>query len=441
MAGSLAFLNDLAPTQVLGLGALLFTCLILPYAVDWLQNGCAKVSLCLKRQAQGKGVSSDVSPKPTEVSRAPDFPDDWWTSEKLYELEKRAIFSKVSRTLQSVSQRLTQSQTWLHVCHSSLFPKPGDFRAFTIADFHFLVIRGKDGQLRAFHNVCRHRAYNVTNKAAGNAGVLMCKYHGWTYDNQGKLIKAPKFDDVAGFDKKQNGLFEIRTFIDSSGFLYANFDVFGSDGLTIRVGVPIRAKLNLVESWAQEANVNWKIAVAPGAFPVRSLVSLSKMANLLSKASSAFESWKWPAEIELSSLTRVLRSTTGDLWLTISIVPLSQSKTSVRCAFYTTRPETIKSLPVESVKAEIAASTRQLEATYAYAKETGIVDGLPHQEALLAEIKAHSRLERLMRQEVHPASRLRETSQACKVADDLCRELEETESKGSQFDSVDALAW
>lgn len=427
MAALPVSLGDIARTQIFGLGALLLVCLFLPFSIGWLRRGWEKVSLHLKRgKAQGKGVSVDDTVQQPEVSKSADFPDDWWTSERLYQLEKRAIFSK----------------TWLHVCHTTLLPQPGDFRTFTISDFHFLVIRGKDNQLRAFHNVCRHRAYNVTNKPAGNAGVLMCKYHGWTYDNRGKLVKAPKFDDVAGFDKSQNGLFEVRTFIDSSGFLYANLDVYGSDGLTIRVGVPIRARLSLVESWTQEAAFNWKIAVAPGTFPVRSLVSLSKMANLLSKASRAFEAWKWPAEIELSSLTRVLRSTTGDLWLTVSIVPLSQQKTSIQCAFYTTQPEVHKTLPVQKIKAETAESVAELETAYERVKESGAVDeGMPYQEALLAEIKAHSRLERLMRQEVHPASRLRETSQACQVADDLCRELEQAQGGKGPLDSADALAW
>jgi len=445
MAGSLALLVDGSLSQMLGLGTLLVVCFVLPYSVGWLQNGWKKLRLQLKRRAQGKSkaILNDEPVQSPEVSKAGDFPDDWWTSEKLYQLEKRAIFSKVSHSQRSLikSTMLTKAQTWLHVCHSSLNPKAGDFRSFTFADFSFLVIRGKDGQLRAFHNLCRHRAYNVTNKAAGNAGMLMCKYHGWTYDNQGKLVKAPKFDDLSGFDKSQNGLFEIRTFIDSSGFLYANFDVYGSDGLTIRVGVPIRARLSLVESWTQEADFNWKIAVAPGAFPVRSLVSLSKIANLLSKASNVFEPWQWPSEIELSSLTRVLRSATGDLWLTISIVPLSHGTTSIQCAFYTTQPESLRSFPLDKVKAEVAEGVQSLESKYQDVKESGSVDGVPHQEALLAEIKAHSRLERLMRQEVHPASRVRETSQACKIADDLCRELEAAEGAKHPLDGVQDLAW
>ena len=116
------------------------------------------------------------APTTLTVTKQIDFPDDWWTSDKLFSLEKRAIFSK----------------TWLHVCHSSLFTKPGDYRTFNIADFSFMIVLGKDGQLRAFHNVCRHRAYNVVEKSQGSSTVLRCRYHGCSYDTKGKLIKAPK---------------------------------------------------------------------------------------------------------------------------------------------------------------------------------------------------------------------------------------------------------
>lgn len=101
--------------------------------------------------------------------------------------------------------------------------------------------------------------------------------------------------------------------------MYANVDVYGSDGLTIRVGVPIRAKLTLVESWSVEASFNWKIAVPSGAFQACSLTHLNKLAELLSDVSGLFESWKWPAEFELSPLTRLIRSTNGDQWLTVTV--------------------------------------------------------------------------------------------------------------------------
>jgi len=156
------------------------------------------------------------------VGKELDFPSDWWTSPTLFALEKRAILSK----------------TWLHVSHASLFPEPGDYRTFVtfpplprapsrpprltppqkhVADFSFLLIRGRDGHLRAFHNVCRHRAYTVATQPVGRSSVLRCRYHGWTYNTRGRLVHAPQFDAVANFDPQDNGLHEIRAFVDSSG--------------------------------------------------------------------------------------------------------------------------------------------------------------------------------------------------------------------------------
>lgn len=359
------------------------------------------------------------------VTKELDFPQDWWTSSKLFQLEKRAIFSK----------------TWLHICHSSLFKKPGDYRIFNISDFSFIVILGKDGQLRAFHNVCRHRAYTVATKSEGSCQVLRCRYHGWSYDTKGRLIKAPKFEEVQGFDKSQNGLFEIRTFIDSSGFVYVNFDAYGSDGLTIRVGVPIRARLSLVESWSVEANFNWKIAVPSGAFRVSSLTYLNKLAQLVTDASGLFESWRWPAEFELSPLTRLMRSSNGEQWLTVTVVPVSEGKSVIQCSFFCSRPELKAVLPVSAVKLEISGSIKKLEGMFGEIGESGEILDAASQEPLLAEIRAHSRLERLMATEVHPASRLRETSQACRVADDLCKELEVAAGEKSASSRLDVLAW
>lgn len=358
------------------------------------------------------------------VTKELDFPEDWYTSDKLFQLEKRAIFSK----------------TWLHVCHSSLFKKAGDYRTFQIANFSFVIILGKDGRLRAFHNVCRHRAYTVATKDAGSCLVLRCKYHGWSYDTQGKLIKAPKFEEVAGFDKSQNGLYEIRTFIDSSGFVYVNFDIYGSDGLTIRVGVPIRANLSLVESWAVDASFNWKIATPSGAFLVRSL-NTDRLPDMLNAFLGGLKSWRWPSEFTLSPLTHLLRSQTGNLWLTISIVPENSTTCTISCSLYCSELEMKSELPITAIKSEVQDSVTKLQLLFDESRKNSSIQDPRSQEPFLAEIQAHSRLERLTRGEVHPASRLRETSQACKVADDLCKQLEVEAQGNGQNDVLGSLAW
>jgi phenylpropionate dioxygenase-like ring-hydroxylating dioxygenase large terminal subunit len=93
-----------------------------------------------------------------------------------------------------------------------------------IAGYPFLLIKGKDNQIRAFHNVCRHRAFPVLQKATGNALVIGCKYHGWAYDTTGKLIKAPQMDGVEGFDKSEYPLFAIHTHTTPMGHIFVNFD-------------------------------------------------------------------------------------------------------------------------------------------------------------------------------------------------------------------------
>src|SRR5205807_7988772 len=69
-----------------------------------------------------------------------------------------------------------------------------------------LVVRDEQGVLRAFYNVCRHRAGRVAPEAAGRATRLRCRYHGWTYDLTGRLRGTPEFDGVADLDRKSTRL-------------------------------------------------------------------------------------------------------------------------------------------------------------------------------------------------------------------------------------------
>lgn len=115
-------------------------------------------------------------------------------------------------------------KTWLFVCHRSRFDKPGDYHTFDIAGVSFFVVLGQDGIVRAFHNVCRHRAYTVVRKSCGTSTRFSCKYHGWQYDDTGRLVKAPKFDESPGFNPQANGLFEIKLILTRDGLIFVNFD-------------------------------------------------------------------------------------------------------------------------------------------------------------------------------------------------------------------------
>jgi Rieske 2Fe-2S family protein len=81
-------------------------------------------------------------------------------------------------------------QHWLCVGHVSRVPKPGDFFVFDVADESFLIVRGRDGEVRAFANVCRHRGSHVCYEKEGSVRALVCPYHGWTYDLDGRLRSA-----------------------------------------------------------------------------------------------------------------------------------------------------------------------------------------------------------------------------------------------------------
>ena len=87
---------------------------------------------------------------------------------------------------------------WHLVCHVADIPKPGDYQTFAMMGERALVVRGRDGQVRAFHNSCRHRGSRICSKTSGQAVKLVCPYHQWTYDLKGRLQGVPFRRGVAG---------------------------------------------------------------------------------------------------------------------------------------------------------------------------------------------------------------------------------------------------
>ncbi|KAI3392053.1 hypothetical protein diail_6308 [Diaporthe ilicicola] len=140
------------------------------------------------------------------------LPSIWYRSPELYELERRAIFSR----------------KWMLVSHQLRLLNVGDFVRITEAGFQFFLIKDREGNINAFHNICRHRAYPIIERDCGNSRILACKYHGirtgWSYSFKGALAKAPKYQDLDGFNKEANGLFRIHVHIDGLGFIWVNLD-------------------------------------------------------------------------------------------------------------------------------------------------------------------------------------------------------------------------
>jgi phenylpropionate dioxygenase-like ring-hydroxylating dioxygenase large terminal subunit len=155
------------------------------------------------------GRAPTANPDPIKANHAVRaLPSNWYTSQEMYELERRAIFSK----------------RWMLTTHKTRFSQPGDWLKFEVAGYAFILSQTKAGEITGFHNVCRHRAFPVVQGDKGTAKIFACKYHGWSYGLDGKLAKAPKYDELEGFDKSQNGLFKIHVRTDASGFVWVNLD-------------------------------------------------------------------------------------------------------------------------------------------------------------------------------------------------------------------------
>ena len=93
----------------------------------------------------------------------------------------------------------------LVVAASAEFEKAGDFRTMELDGISVLIVRQRDGALRAFHNVCRHHAAEVCT-GEGSISEMVCPYHGWTYRLDGKLVRAPRLGQSEVFDRDAFGL-------------------------------------------------------------------------------------------------------------------------------------------------------------------------------------------------------------------------------------------
>ncbi len=93
---------------------------------------------------------------------------------------------------------------WIFVGHEPDVPEPGDVMAIHVGEAPVLILRDDDGQVRAFHNVCRHRGAQLVPEGRGQVGNLVCRYHTWTYGLDGRLLFADHMG--AGFDGSCRGL-------------------------------------------------------------------------------------------------------------------------------------------------------------------------------------------------------------------------------------------
>jgi phenylpropionate dioxygenase-like ring-hydroxylating dioxygenase large terminal subunit len=100
--------------------------------------------------------------------------------------------------------------SWQIVCHVNSIPKAGDYATFDLAGESILALRDRDGSIRGFHNVCRHRGARLLDGSGNCPASITCPYHGWTYRHDGGLIGMPVRESFPGLDRSEHGLKPVR---------------------------------------------------------------------------------------------------------------------------------------------------------------------------------------------------------------------------------------
>jgi choline monooxygenase len=184
-----------------------------------------------------------------DLSRATTLPSSWYLDPAMLLREKEKIFGT----------------TWQLVGHADQVREPGDYFTCTVSDEPLVVARGTDGVVRAFSNVCRHRAGPVA-RGAGSRKSLQCAYHGWTYGMDGALLTTPEFEGVQCFDKSEVRLPAVRV-ATWAAFLFVNLSPSGSELAQVLGDIPAQTShlpldhMRLYKKVDYEVACNWKVYV------------------------------------------------------------------------------------------------------------------------------------------------------------------------------------
>lgn len=200
-------------------------------------------------------MSNGTTSTGTWHSRYPELgtepvPIEPYISQEFFELERDRVFGRA----------------WLCLGREERIPKPGDFlvKDLAILKTSVLVVRGEDGQIRAFHNACSHRSNQVVWDSKGSASSFTCPFHGWCYRLDGGVLAIPDEKSFFNLDKSKLGLTPIalETW---QGFLFINLhpeqslrEYLGEWADAIEA-YPFAANGATCYEWSTELHCNWKL--------------------------------------------------------------------------------------------------------------------------------------------------------------------------------------
>ena len=196
-------------------------------------------------------TATKQDPVPIDARRDDSFSLPAWIYDnaEFLELEKAEVFANC----------------WQIVCHTSDIPNAGDYQILKLLGEQIFVMRGHDGAIRGFYNVCRHRASRLLKGEGGRCpGRIVCPYHAWAYATSGELVWVPFEEEYENLDKSQHGLatVECEVFL---GFIFIRLE---SSGPSLeQMLAPAFDELSLYRTEqlqpltglsTREVNVNWK---------------------------------------------------------------------------------------------------------------------------------------------------------------------------------------
>ena len=203
----------------------------------------------MSEKATSENVTSEnVTPEKIEIT----LPPRYYTDPEIFAQERERIFFR----------------SWLMVGHRSQAARPGDYFTLTLCDQNIFIMHGEDGRLRGFYNVCPHRAHELLPEKSGHAKSIVCPYHAWVFDTDGRLRSARGTEKLEVFNKDDACIPQLQVEV-FCGFVFINMDteappmanVYPDVEEGIRRIVPQIDDLVYTYHHSKHLKGNWKIAV------------------------------------------------------------------------------------------------------------------------------------------------------------------------------------